>query len=239
MLNDRIALVTGASSGIGAACARALAEKGATLIVTGRRGAALEQLAEEIGGRAIVADLRDRSEIDRLFDGCGERLDILVNSAGIAPKAPIIDGDYDDFRTMLEVNVLALAYCCQHALKKFDGEGGGHIINISSKSGQRVPQSGGFYAPTKFAVRAVTESLRNELRAAGSHTKVATISPGWVETPLVENYFGGNKDALDRLKHEIHMLQPEDIARAVLHVIEAPAHVDVNDIQLRPTKQSI
>lgn len=237
MLNGKTALVTGASSGIGAACARALAEKGVTVIITGRRRDTLQDLAEEIGGRAISADLRDQSAIDRLFDECGDRLDILVNSAGIAPKAPILDGDYDDFRAMLEVNALALAYCCQHAVKKFDPETGGHIINISSKSGQRVPRSGGFYAPTKFAVRAITESLRHELRAAGSTTKVATISPGFVDTPLLENYFCGNEDALARLKDEIHMLQPEDIARAVLHVIEAPAHVDVNDIQLRPTAQ--
>ena len=239
MLNDRIALVTGASSGIGAACARALAEKGAAVIVTGRKRQALERLAAEIGGRAIAADLRDRSAIDRLFDECGDRLDILVNSAGIAPKAPIIDGGYDDFRTMLEVNVLALAYCCQHALKKFDREGGGHIINISSKSGQRVPQSGGFYAPTKFAVRAVTESLRNELRAAGSHVKVATVSPGFVDTPLLENYFRGSEDSLERLKGEIQMLRPQDIASSVLHILETPEHVDVNDIQIRPTAQDV
>ncbi len=230
------ALVTGASSGIGAACARALAGDGASVIVTGRNPAALEGLAAEIGGRAVAADLRERDQIDALFAAAGQ-IDILVNSAGIAPRANVTDGDFDDFRALLEVNVLALTYCCQLALKSFDPGRGGHIVNISSMSGHRVPASGGFYAPTKFAVRAVGESLRHELRAAGNPTRVTTISPGFVDTPLLDTYFKGDPESLERLKEDIHMLRPEDVAHAVLHAVGAPPHVDVNDIQLRPTQQ--
>ena len=238
-LKGKCALITGASSGIGAACARALAEQGAQVILTGRNEAALEKIAEATGGEAITADLRDMADIERLFARAGERIDILINNAGIAPRAPIIDGDPEHFRELLEVNVLALTRCCQLALPRFDPVNGGHIINLSSMSGHRVPPSGGFYAATKFAVRAVTEALRYELKAAGSRTRVATISPGFVDTPLLDLYFKGSEEKLETLREEIDMLTPADVAAAVLHILQAPAHVETGDIQLRPSGQGV
>ena len=238
-LKGKCALITGASSGIGAACARALADEGARVILTGRNEMALGKIAEATGGEAITADLRDMADIERLFARAGERIDILINNAGIAPRAPIIDGDPEHFRELLEVNVLALTRCCQLALPRFDPVNGGHIINLSSMSGHRVPPSGGFYAATKFAVRAVTEALRYELKAAGNRTRVATISPGFVDTPLLDLYFKGSEDKLKALKEEMDMLTPADVAAAVLHILQAPAHVETGDIQLRPSGQGV
>lgn len=238
-LKGKCALITGASSGIGAACARALAEQGARVVLTGRNEMALGEIAEATGGEAITADLRDMADIERLFARAGERIDILINNAGIAPRAPIIDGDPEHFRELLEVNVLALTRCCQLALPRFDPVNGGHIINLSSMSGHRVPPSGGFYAATKFAVRAVTEALRYELKGAGSRTRVATISPGFVDTPLLELYFKGSEEKLKALKEEMDMLTPADVAAAVLHILQAPAHVETGDIQLRPSGQGV
>ena len=106
-------------------------------------------------------------------------------------------------------------------------------------SGHRVPPSGGFYAATKFAVKAVTEALRFELKASNNKTRVAMISPGFVDTPLLDLYFKGDKEKLNQLKNEIHMLDPINVADSVAHIIETPSHVEIGDIQLRPTGQAI
>ncbi len=238
MLQNKIALVTGASSGIGAACARALAARGARVLVTGRNKEALAALAAELGGKAIAADLKWEPDIERLFFEVGGRLDILVNSAGVAPKAPVVDGEPALFRELLDVNVFALTRCCQLALERFPASGG-HIVNLSSMSGHRVPPSGGFYAATKHAVRAVTEALRYELKAAGSKTRVAILSPGFVDTPLLGLYFKGSEDRLEALKEELRMLDPEDVAAAMMAVLETPEHVEVGDVQLRPRDQGV
>ncbi len=238
-LKNKIVLITGASSGIGTACARALAERGYSVIASGRNEQRIQSLAESINGRFIVADLNDTNQIEKLFSEAGEQIDILINSAGVAPKAPIINGDLSNFRELLNVNVLALTLCCQFALKKFDPDKGGHIINLSSMSGHRVPPSGGFYAATKFAVKAVTEALRFELKASNNKTRVAMISPGFVDTPLLDLYFKGDEEKLEKLKNEIHMLDPINVAESITHIIESPSHVEIGDIQLRPSEQGI
>ena len=170
-LKNKTALVTGASSGIGEACARALSGNGAKVILTGRNQKKLEQLSKEIGGIFLTANLSISEDVVSLFEAIDGSIDILVNNAGVAPKASIIDGDIEAFQTLLNVNVLALTHCCQLALKKFDPKNGGQIVNISSMSGHRVPPSGGFYAATKFAVRAITEALRYELKSKGNKTR--------------------------------------------------------------------
>lgn len=235
----KTALVTGATSGIGRATAVALAGAGAKIIACGRREELLAGLVTDIGqgSSAVVADLRSRESIDAMFDAIGD-LDILINCAGVAPKASLLDGRYEQFAELLEVNVLALSYCAQRALRLFP-QSGGHIINVSSMSGHRVPPSGGFYAPTKFAVRAITDSLRYELKASGNRPRVACLSPGFVDTPLLENYFTGDEKQLAELKAGMRMLVPEDIAAAVMHILQAPAHVEIGDILMRPSDQAI
>ncbi len=238
-LKNKTALVTGASSGIGEACARALSGNGAKVILTGRNKKKLEQLSKETGGIFLTANLSISEDVVSLFEAIDGSIDILVNNAGVAPKASIIDGDIEAFQTLLNVNVLALTHCCQLALKKFDPKNGGQIVNISSMSGHRVPPSGGFYAATKFAVRAVTEALRYELKSKGNKTRVTMISPGFVDTPLLENYFRGDEETLSALRQDIEMLKPQDIAQTLIHILETPKHVEIGDVMMRPSDQKI
>lgn len=238
-LKNKTALITGASSGIGAACAKALANNGAKVVLTGRNQTRLEQLSEEIGGRYMLADISQNDEVIKLFDEIGESIDILVNNAGIAPKASIIEGKIESFEDLLRINVLAVVHCCQLAIKKFDPSTGGQIINISSMSGHRVPPSGGFYAATKFAVRAVTEALRYELKIQKNKTRVSMISPGFVDTPLLDNYFKGSEEKLSELRQRLEMLKPEDVANSLIHILESPNHVEIGDIMMRPRDQEV
>ena len=238
-LKNKTALITGASSGIGAACAKALANNGAKVVLTGRNQTSLEQLSEEIGGRYMMADISQNDEVIKLFDEIGESIDILVNNAGIAPKASIIEGKIESFEDLLRVNVLAVVHCCQLAIKKFDPSTGGQIINISSMSGHRVPPSGGFYAATKFAVRAITEALRYELKIQKNKTRVSMISPGFVDTPLLDNYFKGSEEKLSELRERLEMLKPEDVADSLIHILESPNHVEIGDIMVRPRDQEV
>ena len=238
-LKNKTALVTGASSGIGEACARALSGNGAKVILTGRNQKKLEQLSKEIGGIFLTANLSISEDVVSLFEAIDGSIDILVNNAGVAPKASIIDGDIEAFQTLLNVNVLALTHCCQLALKKFDPKNGGQIVNVSSMSGHRVPPSGGFYAATKFAVRAVTEALRYELKSKENKTRVTMISPGFVDTPLLENYFRGDEETLSALRQDIEMLKPQDIAQTLIHILETPKHVEIGDVMMRPSDQKI
>ena len=238
-LKNKTALITGASSGIGAACAKALANNGAKVVLTGRNQTSLEQLSEEMGGRYMVADISQNDEVIKLFDEIDESIDILVNNAGIAPKASIIEGKIESFEDLLRVNVLAVVHCCQLAIKKFNPSTGGQIINISSMSGHRVPPSGGFYAATKFAVRAITEALRYELKIQKNKTRVSMISPGFVDTPLLDNYFKGSEEKLSELRERLEMLKPEDVANSLIHILESPNHVEIGDIMMRPRDQEV
>ena len=139
---------------------------------------------------------------------------------------------------MMDINVLGLANVTRHALPHFP-KSGGHILNLSSMSGHRVPGKGGFYAATKFAVRAMTEGLRQELRAAGSLTRVSSISPGFVDTELLDIYFANADDGTskyDRIGYPL--LKPEEIAELVVHQLTLPATAEVTDILVRPTAQA-
>lgn len=237
----RSAIITGASSGIGAAIARALSERGVGLTLIARREERLKRLAAELPGEAAIAplDLRDEAALVGAFAEHAERfggLDILVNNAGIGREAPMHGGASEAWRAMWEVNVLALCLATREALARFP-ESGGHIINISSLSGHRVPPSGGFYAATKHAVKAINEVTRLELRARDSRTRLTSISPGLVKTEFFEGYLKDPEDIAALHARVPEMLRPDDIAAAALHAIEAPGHVEIHDILLRPTIQ--
>jgi NADP-dependent 3-hydroxy acid dehydrogenase YdfG len=229
-LEGKTLLVTGASSGIGQALCDMLVERGANVLGVTRRPSAL---SENIF--AIQADLTRREEVISIFRELG-KIDGLVNCAGVAYLSRIIDGNPSDWEEMWRVNVMALTLCCQLSLKHFP-VGGGRIVNVSSLSGHRVPPSGGFYAPTKFAVRAITEALRSELKAAQSSVQVACVSPGFVDTPLLDQYFLGREESLAQTRAAMKMLEPRDVARAILTILEAPAHVEIADILLRSSEQ--
>ena len=229
-LTGQTVLVTGASSGIGAALCGRLLVHGAHVLGVTRRPAILHPEVSP-----IVADLTSREDIAGIFTRLG-KIDGLVNCAGVAYLSRITDGNPRDWEEMWRVNVMALSLCCQFSLKHFP-KSGGRIVNVSSMSGHRVPPSGGFYAPTKFAVRAVTDALRSELKAARSPIQVACVSPGFVDTPLLDNYFRGREEALSQTRAGMKMLQPDDVAQCIMTILNAPPHVEIGDILLRPSDQ--
>ncbi len=231
-LQGKTLLVTGASSGIGQALCELLVERGANVLgVTRRPGALSENVSP------ILADLTQRDQIAAIFQGLG-RIDGLVNCAGVAYLSRISDGNPADWEEMWRVNVMALSLCCQLSLKHFPVSGG-RIVNVSSMSGHRVPPTGGFYAPTKFAVRAITDALRAELKSGKSPIQVACVSPGFVDTPLLEQYFRGREQSLNQTRAAMKMLEARDVAWAILTILEAPVHVEVGDILMRSSEQQM
>jgi NADP-dependent 3-hydroxy acid dehydrogenase YdfG len=227
-------VITGASSGIGKATAELLLEQGDELIGICR---SVEELPAGVKG--IRCDLSDENAVRSAFATIKEefgQVDALINNAGVALLSRISDGELADWDTMWNVNVRGLALCCQLGLSVLNQESG-QIINVSSMSGHRVPPTGGFYAPTKFAVRAITEALRSELRMDGKTLRVASVSPGFVDTPLLDDYFKGREEVLEKTKQEMKMLSAEDIAESIVHILNTPHHVEVGDVQLRSVDQ--
>ena len=249
MMSDHppsVVLVTGASSGIGRAIATHLAMAGYRVAVCGRRLARLTELAKMLQSqgytmRPYAADLRQEGDILSLFAQIRQDwggVNILVNNAGLGHRQSLIDGETEPWREMLEVNVLGLCICTREAIADMRAQGDrGDIIHISSMSGHRVPTGSGVYAATKFAVRALTEGLRQELRERGSDIRVSSISPGFVETEFAEKYAKSAEHA-QTVYSQFPVLQPEDIAEAVQYILSQPKHVQIHDILLRPTQQS-
>jgi 17beta-estradiol 17-dehydrogenase / 3beta-hydroxysteroid 3-dehydrogenase len=228
-LMNQTVVVTGASSGIGLALCGFLQNRGARVIGISRRSSLGP------GVQSIQADLTRREQISAAFQQIGQ-VDALVNCAGVAYLSRIMDGNPADWEEMWRVNVMGLALCCQLVLRHFPADAG-RIVNVSSMSGHRVPVTGGFYAPTKFAVRAITDSLRHELKAMDSPVQVASVSPGFVDTPLLDHYFAGREGVLQKTRESIRMLRPEDVAQAILTILEAPSHVEIGDILMRSADQ--
>lgn len=244
-LSGPVALVTGASSGIGRAIAHRLARGGYRVVVCGRRRERLDTLLDEIHregakGLAYTVDLRQEDQILQLFETIRQTwdgVDVLINNAGLGHKEPLMSGDTEAWREMLDINVLALCICTREAVKDMQAKGGeGHIVHISSMSAHRVPTGSGVYSATKFAVRALTEGLRQELRAAETNIRVSSVSPGFVETEFAEKYHKSAAKAQETYSR-FPVLQPDDIAEAVWYLLSQPEHVQVHDILVRPTQQ--
>jgi NADP-dependent 3-hydroxy acid dehydrogenase YdfG len=239
------ALVTGASAGIGRAIARDLAAAGLRVAFCARREERLEALAAEIreaGGTAlpIVCDLRDERAISEMFETIDEEfgnLDVVVNNAGLGRNTPLVGGDPEVWRMTWEVNVHALLVCTSLAVERMEARGfAGHVVHISSMSAHRVPEGSGIYSATKFAVRSLTEGLRQELRARDSRVRVSSISPGFVRTEFAENY-SGSAERAEQVYDEVDAIDPAEIARAVRFVLSAPPNTEYNDLLIRPTRQ--
>lgn len=236
-----VAVVTGATSGIGQAIALDLADHGWRVAAIGRRGVRLDALRAP--GREILplrCDLRDEAQIVDAFtrvDAAWGQVDVLVNSAGLGRKTSLVDGDAADWREMLDVNVLGLLICTREAVSRMRARGDrGHVVHISSMSGHRVVGGGGVYAATKHAVRALTESLRQELRELGSGIRVASLSPGFVETEFAGVYHR-DPNAGATTYGRFTVLHPSDVAEAVRFVLTRPPHMEIHDMLVRPTHQ--
>ncbi|MEM7771178.1 MAG: SDR family NAD(P)-dependent oxidoreductase [Cyanobacteria bacterium P01_E01_bin.6] len=243
--DGKVALVTGASSGIGRAIAQRLALEGYRVAICARRMERLTTLATEMATQgatltAYAADLRHEPDILQLFDSIRTvwgGVDVLINNAGLGHKESLMTGNTEAWREMLEVNVLALCLCTREAIHDMQIKGGqGHIVHISSMSAHRVPMGSGMYSATKFAVRSLTEGLRQELREAGSHIRVSSISPGFVETEFAEKYTKSAETA-QAIYSQFPVLQPNDVAESVWYALSQPSHVQVHDILVRPTEQ--
>ncbi len=239
---DKVALVTGASSGIGHAIATRLVDGGMRVAGCGRDAAAMQRLREKLGGRflPIVCDLRDEGSILEMFatvDTAFGGVDVLVNNAGLGHASPLCSGQTEHWREMLEVNVLALCICTREAVQRMHHRGGpGHVLHISSMAAHRTPPGSGVYSATKFAVRALTEALRQELNERNSPVRVTALSPGFVETRFAERYHK-TEDAAATTYGAYPVLQPADVADAVAWALEQPPHVQIHDVLMRPTRQ--
>ncbi|MCW2865242.1 MAG: hypothetical protein JWP48_6950 [Actinoallomurus sp.] len=248
-LNGTVALVTGASSGIGAAAALALAEQGAAVALVARRADRLDALADKIrgaGGTALVlagdvtVEEQAREVVERTVAELG-RLDTLINNAGVMLLGPAVDAPMEEWRRMVEVNVLGLLYCAHAALPHLlsaaddDPRHVADLVNISSVAGRVARSGSAVYNATKHGVGAFSEGLRQEV--TGRHVRVSLVEPGGTDTELS----GHNRpEVLEGIKKrfaDVERLRAEDIADAITYVVTRPRHVAVNEILVRPTEQ--
>lgn len=243
-LKDRIALVTGASSGIGEATALELARQGAKVAIAARRRERLDALAKELAAFGaepllLLADLADEADAQRMVRETEQhfgRLDILVNNAGVMYLEPIAEADLGRWRHMLELNVLGLIASTQAALAGMRARREGHIVNVSSTAGRIATPNAGGYAATKFGVVAFSESLRREVYK--DNIRVSVIEPGVVATELREHIgHAATKDALNAWADSMRQLQSQDIAEVIAFCVSRPSHVNINEVLVRPTDQ--
>jgi NADP-dependent 3-hydroxy acid dehydrogenase YdfG len=242
LLEGRTAAVTGASAGLGAATARALAAQGAAVALGARRRDKLDAVVADIeaaGGAAtaLEVDLRDPAGPGGFVEGAHAELgglDVLVNNAGVGHLGPVEDADVAHWREMLDLNVLALALCCRAALPLMREAGGGHIVNVSALAGRRVTAAGiAMYSATKNAVNAFSESLRYE--ALPHDIRVTVIQPNLARSEGLSA--PDVQPAIERLLEPGgRILEAEDIAAGIVYAVTQPAHVDVSEILIRPTR---
>jgi NADP-dependent 3-hydroxy acid dehydrogenase YdfG len=241
---DRVAVVTGASSGIGEATAKALAREGYAVVLGARREERITQFAEEImsaGGKALAipTDVADPSSaaalIERSKDEFGS-LDVLVNNAGVMLLGPILGADIEHWQRMVNVNLLGLLYCTHAALPIMQEQGHGHIVNVSSVAGRVARFGSGVYNATKWGVGAFSESLRQEGSNFG--VRVTIVEPGFVDTELQGHNDEFVLQAIEKNREQIgEVLKADDIAAAILYAVTRPDYVGINEVLIRPARQ--
>ncbi|MEW7484750.1 SDR family oxidoreductase [Staphylococcus aureus] len=228
VLTDKVAVVTGAGSGIGEAIATLLHEEGAKVVLAGRNKEKLQNVANQLSQdsvKVVPTDVTNKEEVDELIKIAQQTfggLDIVINSAGQMLSSKITDYQVDERDSMIDVNIKGTLYTAQAALPTMLEQSSGHLINIASISGFEVTKSSTIYSATKAAVHTITQGLEKELAKTG--VKVTSISPGMVDTAITAAY-----NPTDRKK-----LEPQDIAEAVLYALTQPKHVNVNEITVRP-----
>ncbi|HIE1022559.1 TPA: SDR family oxidoreductase [Staphylococcus aureus] len=228
VLTDKVAVVTGAGSGIGEAIATLLHEEGAKVVLAGKNKEKLQNVANQLSQdnvKVVPTDVTNKEEVDELIKIAQQTfgsLDIVINSAGQMLSSKITDYQVDEWDSMIDVNIKGTLYTAQAALPTMLEQSSGHLINIASISGFEVTKISTIYSATKAAVHTITQGLEKELAKTG--VKVTSISPGMVDTAITAAYNPSDRKKLD----------PQDIAEAVLYALTQPSHVNVNEITVRP-----
>ncbi|MDN5285128.1 MAG: family NAD(P)-dependent oxidoreductase [Mucilaginibacter sp.] len=242
----KIALITGATAGIGEACANVFAREGYSLILTGRRLDRLEKLAGQLNEKYNVEiavssfDVRNREQVIENLEGLPakwKKVNVLINNAGLSQGLdPIQKGSYDDWDTMIDTNVKGLLYVSRVVSNWMIDNGYGHIVNLGSIAGKEVYANGNVYCATKHAVDALNKGMRIDLLPYG--IKVTAVHPGAVETEFSEVRFKGDKERAKKVYEGFEPLAAMDIAETIWFTASRPAHVNINDLVIMPTAQA-
>jgi NADP-dependent 3-hydroxy acid dehydrogenase YdfG len=232
----RTALVTGASSGIGAATVRSLAAAGFDVVGAARRLERVEEVTQEVGGRALRLDVTDPDSVAKVAEALPD-LSVLINNAGGAlGLEPIAEADEDNWREMYGSNVMGVMRVTKALLPALERSGNGHIVVIGSVAGVEVYPGGGGYTAAKHAAHAVAKTLRLEL--LGKPIRVSEIAPGMVETEFSLTRFGGDEEKAAKVYEGTNPLSAEDVADAIAYVVTRPPHVDIDYLSIKPTHQA-
>lgn len=243
---SKTVLITGATAGIGKACALKFAKEGYRIIITGRRKERLDELTEKIKDQfkvdvlALEFDVRNKGELEKAVAGLGKewkQIDVLINNAGLAlGLSPLQDGDTDDWDVMIDTNIKGLLYMSKAVAKLMIQQASGHIINIGSIAGKEVYPNGNVYSATKHAVDAITKGMRLDMLKHG--IRITQVAPGAVETEFSLVRFKGDKERASRVYERYTPLKAEDIAEVAYYTTTLPQHVNINDVLVMPTHQA-
>lgn len=244
-IKGKVVVITGASSGLGEAAAQLLSAQGATVVLGARRIERLQKLAHELnggGGKALAVetDVTHCDQVKRLVDAAVQkygRIDVMLNNAGQMLLSPLEGLKVDEWDNMIDINIKGVLYGIAAALPHMKQQKAGHIINVSSVAGHKVMPRGAVYCATKFAVRALSEGLRTEVKPYNIRTTV--ISPGAVDTELPSHITDKETVAGVQKLYDDHAIPANSFARAVLFAMSQPDDVDINEILFRPTSQEL
>lgn len=245
-VKDKIVLITGASSGIGASCAQLFARNGAKLILAARRLERLKQLADkltkEFGSEVYILqlDVRDRSQVESSLAALPEpwvNIDVLINNAGLSRGLDKLhEGNIEDWEEMIDTNLKGLLYVTRAIVPKMVKQGRGHVVNIGSIAARGAYPGGNVYCASKAAVRTISEGLKQDL--LGTPVRVTEIEPGLVETEFSIVRFHGDKQRADKVYENLTPLTPDDVADVVLFCVTRPPHVNISEVMLVPVEQA-
>lgn len=245
-IKNEIVLITGASSGIGASCAKVFAEAGAKLILAARRKEKLQEIADKLSKEfatqvyLIELDVRDRQAVETAINSLPEpwqNIDILINNAGLSRGlSKLQEGDFQDWEEMIDTNVKGLLYLTRYVVPGMIDRGKGHVVNIGSIAGRQTYPGGNVYCGSKAAVRAISEGLKQDL--LGTPIRVSCIDPGLVETEFSQVRFHGDTERAEKVYQGLTPLTGDDVADVVFFCVTRPNHVNISEILLVPVDQA-
>jgi serine 3-dehydrogenase len=245
-IKDQIVVITGASSGIGSACAKVFAQAGAKLILVARRQERLQELADELSKEfscqlhLLSLDVRDRASVESAFSSLPDAwadVDILINNAGLSRGLnKLHEGSIEDWEEMIDTNIKGLLYCTRFLVPGMVNRGKGHVVNLGSIAGHQTYPGGNVYCASKAAVKSISEGLKQDL--LGTPVRVTSVDPGLVETEFSQVRFHGDSDRAQKVYQGLTPLTPEDIADVIFFCVTRPAHVNISEVLLVPTDQA-